>query len=418
MTEDEMIVLAASDSHERFPTARRPGSLALRALRRLRRFGPMRAVFLVLTLALISYAAYERAWIGTEARAVAVLSVTAKIPVLAWTVRVFTNTPKVTTNRPVAGVPTSVYRPGGGSEWPAIVFVNGVTARGRFHPDVERLAQGLARVGFLVFVPDPPGLREGEITRKTLAGTIAVVKTVVARPDVRGGRVALVGVSNGATLALLAAEVPSLASRIRVIAGIAPYTDLTGMIRLATTGSFLENGRLARYSAKPFLGLVIARSLFAALPPSRDRDEILARLLRFGENAPHPLAYFRELHPAELTPSVRPLVRLLANRDPRRFDRLYAALSPSMRSGIKSLSPIHEADRLRAPVYIASAPHDKYFPLYETRELARIATHTQVSLTVTSTLHHAIPSLSFSAIGDLLRFNCWMVRSLLAARRG
>ncbi|MGD0272491.1 MAG: alpha/beta fold hydrolase [Gaiellaceae bacterium] len=385
--------------------------------RRLRVMGPVRTIllFLVVVLAIVGFA--ERSWIEAEMRAAAVLSITAKIPVLAWTTRVLTDKPRVADER-VAGVPTTVVRPGKGNQWPAIVFVNGVTARGSHHPDVERLANGLARVGFIVFVPDPPGLRTGEITRKTLAGTIALVRAAANRHDVRHGRVALVGVSNGTTLSLLAAENPSLAGRISVVAGVAPYTDLAEMIRLATTGSYVEDGRLVPYQAKPFLGLVLARSLVATLQPSRDRDTLLAELLRLSENAPDPLALFRELPIRKVTPSVRPLVRLLANRDPRRFDRLYAALSPSMRASIERLSPIHEAQKLLAPIYIASAPHDKYFPLSETRDLARRATHTQVSLTVTSTLHHAIPSISLSGIGALLRFNGWMLRSLRAARRG
>lgn len=379
--------------------------------------GPLRTALLFLVGLLAGFGVAERSWIEAEASAVAVLSLTAKIPVLAWTVRVLTDKPRYADAR-VAGVPTSVYRPGAGGTWPAIVFVNGVTARGRHHPDVERLANGLARVGFIVFVPDPPGLREGEITRKTLSGTIAVIRAAANRSDVRHGRVALVGVSNGTALSLLAAETPSLAKRISVVAGIAPYTDLANMLRLATTGSYLEGKRLVPYQAKPFLGLVLARSLVAMLPRSGNRDVLLAKLSGLGEDTSYPLALFRELPIRKVTPSARPLVRLLANRDPRRFAGLYSALSPSMRTVIERLSPIHEAPSLVAPVYIASAPHDKYFPLAETRELASRATNTQVSLTVTSTLHHAIPSISLSGLGALLRFNGWLVRSLRAARRG
>jgi pimeloyl-ACP methyl ester carboxylesterase len=378
--------------------------------------GPVRIALLFLVGVLAGVGFAERSSIEAQMRAIAVLSVTGKIPVLAWTVRVLTDKPRYADTR-VAGVPTSIYRPGGGGNWPAIVFVNGVTARGRHHPDVERLANGLARVGFIVFVPDPPGLREGEITRKTLSGTIAVIRAAANRADVRHGRVALVGVSNGTALSLLAAETPSLAKRISVVAGIAPYTDLANMLRLATTGSYLEGKRLVPYRTKPFLGLVLARSLVAILPRSRDRNALLAKLSEMGEDTADPLALFRELPLRKVTPSARPLVRLLANRDPQRFDRLYAALSPEIRADIEQLSPIHEAQRLVAPVYIASAPHDKYFPLAETRDLALRATHTHVSLTVTSTLHHAIPSISLSGIGALFRFNGWMVRSLRAARR-
>ena len=45
------------------------------------------------------------------------------------------------------------------------------------------------------------------------------------------------------------------------------------------------------------------------------------------------------------------------------------------------------------------------------------AAHTDVHLTVTSTLHHAIPSLSLSDVADLFRFDGWVVRTLHAALR-
>jgi len=93
------------------------------------------------------------------------------------------------------------------------------------------------------------------------------------------------------------------------------------------------------------------------------------------------------------------------------------ALSPALRASIVRLSLLAGADRLRAPVEIASAPHDKYFPLSETRALGRAATHTRVRLTVTSTLHHAVPNLSLSDIADLFRFDGWAVRSLHTLQR-
>jgi len=304
-----------------------------------------------------------------------------------------------------------------GTTWPLLVFLNGVTARGRHHPDVERLARGLARAGFLVLVPDPPGLAQGEITAKTLTATIAVVKAAADLPDARDGRVGLVGVSVGGSLALLAAEDPSLAGRVTVVAGIAPYSDLANVVRLATTGYTLENGRLVPYAAQTFLPLVIARSLVGALPPSSERSTLLAQLLRLHEGAPDPLAIVRRLNPKQVVPSARALVALLANRNPARFDRLYAALSRALRADVERLSPLAGAARLRASVEIASAPHDKYFPLSETRALARAAIHTHVHLTVTSTLHHAVPSLSLSDIAGLFRFDGWVVRALEAARR-
>ena len=356
-----------------------------------------------------------RSWIGAQARTVEVLALTGKIPLLAWTTRELTDAPRIEDGR-VAGVPTTVYRPGGGHRWPALVFLNGITARGRHHPEVERLAGALARVGFLVVVPDPPGLTHGEITERTLSGTIAVVHATADRPDAAGGRVGLVGVSIGASLGLLAAEQPSLANRITLVAGIAPFTDLENVARLATTGHTLEGGHLVPYATTSFLALVIARSLVAALPASGDRSRLLAELLRLHEGSPDPLALFRKLEPGQVAPSARAMVALLANRDPARFDRLYAALPQAFRASIVHLSPLAGAARLRAPVEIASAPHDKYFPLGETRALIHAAQHSPVHLTVTATLHHAVPSFALSDLADLFRFDGWAVRSLRRLR--
>jgi hypothetical protein len=58
-------------------------------------------------------------------------------------------------------VPITVLRPGTGLHGPSLVFVNGATPDGRKHPIVRRLGLGLARAGFLVFVPELPASGEG-----------------------------------------------------------------------------------------------------------------------------------------------------------------------------------------------------------------------------------------------------------------
>ena len=354
-----------------------------------------------------------RSWVEAQQRAVIVLSRTSDVPVLGWLAGVFTEEPRAEETT-IARVPAMVVRPGEGRSWPAIVFLNGVTRRGRHHPDVERLARALARAGYVVAVPDPPGLRDGTLTIDTLAATTAVVRAFAERPDVRGGGVALVGVSVGASLALLAAEQPSLAGRIRGVAGLAPYTNLVQVVRLTTTGGYLKDGRFERYRTKPFAALVIARSLVAALPPGRDSALLLTRLLAVPDDAPDPLASLHRLPESGLRPSARALVRVLLNRDPARFDSLYAVLPDRIHEAVRRLSPINAAERLRADVVIASAPHDKFFPPDETRALRR-RTDVTVTFTVTPALHHAIPHVSIRDVAGVFRFDAFVVRALKLA---
>jgi pimeloyl-ACP methyl ester carboxylesterase len=366
----------------------------------------------VLLVAIVAGIVFRSAVVA-QARALVVLTTTLDPPVLAWTVRVLTGEPEVQ-EIVLAEVPTTFARPDGSGPWPAVVFVNGATRRGRHHPHVRRLARGLARAGYIAAVPDLPGLRRGEITVRTALRTIAVVRAVSAHPEVRDGRVALFGVSVGATLALLAAEDPRLVARVSVVAGIAPYTNIVEVIRIATTGFYRSGGRLLPYRAESFLSLVTARSLAAALPPGGDRSRLLGRLRAVDDDAPAPLGVLQGPWTSELGGRARTIVILLRNRDPRRFDRLYARLPRSFRSRMRRLSPILTATRLRAPIEIASAPHDKYFPLSESRVLAREA---DVRITVTSTLEHAIPEASPSGVADLFRFHAFIVRALRRARQ-
>jgi pimeloyl-ACP methyl ester carboxylesterase len=352
----------------------------------------------VVAAAVLAVGLLLRSWVGAQADAAVVLATTLELPVLGRAAAAATGEPRVE-DTVVAGTPALVVRPAGSGPWPAFVFVNGATRHGRHHPTVGRLAEGLARAGFLVVVHDPPGLRRGEITERTLESTIAVARAVAERNRLVG----FLGVSVGASLALVAASEPELAGDVTVVAGLAPYADLRTVIRIASTGGPVE----------PFLRLVVARSLAGSLPPGRDRTRLRAHLATVPWESRAPLASLRRDPPEELGPAGSSVVRLLLNRDLRRFDELYAALPARLRAAVRRLSPLPVADELQARVELASAPRDRYFPLSESQALVGAAPDAR--LTVTGTLEHAVPRASPLGILDLARLDGFAVRVLREA---
>ncbi len=375
---------------------------------------PRRIVALVLLVAALVSGLVYGSWIAAQARAVVVLSTTLRTPLLTWTVRKLTDEPRVDEVF-VGGVPATLARPGGGDgPWPAFVFLNGATELGRKHPDVQRLARGLARAGYLVLVPDLPGLVRGELTGRSVDTAVTLARYAAGRAD-STGRVALFGVSLGASIALLAAERPELRGSVSVVVGIAPYADIVNVIRLATTGYSQEGDRLVLHRPGRFLALSVGRSLVAGLPPGSQKDELTRLLAGVQSDAPYPLSGLDRLDLAGLEPAVRATVELLLNRDPDRFDGLYAALPPELRAEIELLSPLRGAERLDMPVELASAPRDPYFPASESRRLARAAP--DVHVTVTKAFSHVIPEPSLTDPGDLFRFDGWAVRALYQARK-
>ena len=242
-----------------------------------------------------------------------------------------------------AGVEALVARPRRGLG-PVVVYANAMTPLGVELPAVGRFLTGLAGAGFVAIAPELPDVRRGEVTPETIDALVRVARAA-------GPNVALVGASTGAGLAILAAGDPRIAHRVTAVAAVAPFASLRNVLQLATTGFYGDRP----YPAAPLLVCAAARSLAATAPDD----------------------------------SAVPT--LLANRDPRRFDELYAALEPHTRALVQELSPLARIGDVSAPVELASSPSDPFFPVEEAHALASAGR--DVRLTVTPALLHVIPRL-------------------------
>jgi acetyl esterase/lipase len=256
----------------------------------------------------------------------------------------------------IAGVDALVARPRRGSG-PVVVYANAATPLGVEQPAVVRFLSALAGLGFVAVAPELPHVREGEVTSETIDSLVAVAGAT-------GSRVALIGASTGAGLAILAAGDPRLADRVTAVAAIGPFASLRNVLQLATTGYYGAQP----YAVAPLLARAATRSLAASAP---DDPGVPA---------------------------------LLANRDPWRFDELYGALEPGTRTLMWELSPLARIGEVLAPVELASSPADPFFPVDESRALAHAGC--DVRLTVTGALLHVKPRLRpgiLSVVGLLER---------------
>ncbi|HEY2939104.1 MAG TPA: CocE/NonD family hydrolase [Gaiellaceae bacterium] len=346
--------------------------------------------------------------LAVRIRSLVLLAIVLDLPVLARVAKALTPEPLVESLE-IDGVPVEISLPARGEAWPAFVFVTGAHPLRRREPVVQRLARALARAGYLAVVPDLPGLGDGELTQRTTEAAVAVTGATAARPDVRDGRVALVGASAGASIALLTAARPELESRVSLVAAITPFADLEKIVCLATTRRYEETSGFVEYGVTPLLRRAVARSLVASLPECDDRERLLA-VLGGIEDDSDPLD---ELQVQLDGPEAHALVRLLTNSDPARFSELYRMLSPDLLAVVRRLSPVASVGTLSAPVELAVPPRDPYFPFAEAQLLADSLAN--VRLTVTTTLDHTRPKASLKGLRDLARFDRFVLRSLATA---
>ena len=392
-----------------------PAGEALRVRREPRFRERRRNVLLASLLAvLVAILILLWSWIDAQARAIVVMGSVLDAPVLTPATDALSGEPRFS-DATVAGNPATVIRPAGDGPWPAVFFVNGTVPEGRRLPEARQLAEGFARAGYLVVLPDLPGLMDDRITPETVAETADSARAVSERPDAAGDEVSMVGVSTGATLALLAAEKPGLGNRVSLVAGVAPYSDIRTVLNVATTGFYeRDDGTFVRHDAAPFLSYVVARSTIATLPSGGDRRDLSAEITAVGRESPNPLGGLRLRRTEDLGPEASAVVALLANRDPARFDELYADLPDGTRENLEVLSPLAGRGRIRAPVELATGPEDKYFPASESGELDRIA-H-RLNVTVTPAIDHAELEASPGDLPALAGFDAFVVRALREAR--
>ena len=372
------------------------------------------AVSLAVLAVLVGVLLVFWSWVDAQARAVVLISTVLDAPVVTPATEAVSGEPRFS-EEAIAGNPALVARPSGEGPWPAVFFVNGTVPEGRKLPEARRLAEGFARAGYLVVLPDLPGLMEDRITPETVDETAEVARAVSGRPAAAGGEVSMVGISTGATLALLAAERPGAGERVSLVAGVAPYSDIRTILNVATTGRYeREDGSFARHDADPFLSYVVARSMIAALPPGGDRQVLSAEMEAIGRRDPNPLGGLRLRGTNDLEPGAAAVVALLANRDPARFDALYSDLPDGVRADLEALSPLDGTGSVRAPVEVATGPHDRYFPASESHNLDAIAPDLRV--TVTPAIDHAELRVSPQDAAAFAGFDAFVVRALRKAR--
>jgi dienelactone hydrolase len=323
-------------------------------------------------------------------------------PQLGWLAQRLPAPPLARYVEPTPGDPSqtgALYVPNGQGRWPGVLLVNGAEVPGGWrHPDVEAFARSIADLGLSVYVPDLPGFEGGSLTLQALEALEQDVTWFSASEHVSGGRVSLVGVCVGGSLAIVVAERPAAAGNIRSVVAIDPYSQIRNAIESATTGQAPGiDGRVAPFRMVPWVRAAMVRSLSSTIPDQPSRDAVLQAL----ESSPEddPLQGFRRTPSDTLSPTAAAWWELLGNTDAARFQRLYQALPENVRSNLDELSPAGRIGRVSVPVLIAAPYHDFAFPAGDATELQR-GNPRWVHLTRTSALDHVTPTIGPGVLRD------------------
>jgi acetyl esterase/lipase len=270
----------------------------------------------------------------------------------------------------------------------AMLLVFGVNNIGRNHPVIARVAEGLARTGVAVLVPDSRTLLEGRLELEEIDGVVRAFEALRDRPEVDAARVGIVGFSVGGSLALLAAGDPRIADEVAWINAFGAFADARSY--LASVAAHAHEGPSGDVPWQP---TELARGVYLAflLEQVTDTDDRSALEVAYGSAV---------IEPEADTPTADPAVRSGLETDAgravhdlltasTRADALDAidALPRSSRAFIDAISPARHLDGLRADTYLMHEATDHHVPFTESialadalREIGRLDTYTAFRL--------------------------------------
>jgi dienelactone hydrolase len=269
----------------------------------------------------------------------------------------------------------------------AMLLVFGVNNVGRNHPAIVRVAEGLARSGVAVLVPDSRSMLEGRLRADDLDKVIEAFELLASRPEVDPARVGIVGFSVGGSLALIAAADPRIAGRVAWVNAFGAYGDAESYLASVAAHAYVDSSG----ETVPWQPTILAREVFLRLLLDSVADATDRALLqqRYGEEmrASERVSSDSGVRGSLISDGARAVYDLLTAGSLADARRAIASLPAPTRAFIRAISPVEHLDGLRTRVYLMHEVADHHVPFVESRGLARalrarglLAAHTEFRL--------------------------------------
>jgi hypothetical protein len=265
----------------------------------------------------------------------------------------------------VGSIRADIFHPAGGGKHGAIVLLLGIGDLPRSDLAV-RFAEGLARLGVVVMLPEQSGLLAQRLTIDEVDGLRACFELVAAQEDVDSSRVGFVGLSAAGGLSIVAAASPELRDRVRFVNSFGSYYDGSRLLLDVASRSIEVDGVVSSWHPEVRTLEVIAIAVIDGFSSSTDRD-VLHRAF-----VAHELVADEEW--LTLSEDGQQLRELLAGTTSRaRAAQLIDGLPTAARERLNQVSPSRYLQTMRTRLFVMHDEGDTFIPFTESRHLTSAA---------------------------------------------
>jgi len=257
-------------------------------------------------------------------------------------------------------IKTYIFRPNDSEKHPAIILM--ATGFSPTSGTITNYAESFSRIGFATFVPDFPDLSEVKkvsLKPEQVDDLVKIFQTVSKEEFVDSKKVGFLGICAGGSLALVAAEDPSISSQVGFVILVSVYFDGYSTIKQIYLDKIFEDSGGHDWTPAESTVLTADRLLVNSLEDEKDREVLEGFINGKGEE-----------EPTELSQDGRVIYDFIRNKDQNQFSRLWEQLPPNTKKVLTELSPSTKIADLSAHTFILTDTTDSFVPKSEGSNLA------------------------------------------------
>jgi len=237
----------------------------------------------------------------------------------------------------------------------------GMNPAGRDDPRVINLANGFARIGFVVLIPWSQNLAENEIKKEDIDNIIGGIKYLETFPNIDKNNFGMAGFCIGASLVNIAAGKKEIEKQIAFINLFGPYYNLEDLlIQIRSKSAFYLNENRIWHSTE-LANSVANKEILNLIESQKERTEVTMLLEK------------KEVLESELTKlsSISKTVfNLLRTEDQSEFKKNLMNISDEKSKLLQVLSPKFNDINEKAEIYLMHDLNDNVIPVEESRRFA------------------------------------------------
>jgi dienelactone hydrolase len=253
-----------------------------------------------------------------------------------------------------------IWHPRSSGPAPAIILFQGASPAGENHEILNRLARGLAKVGFKVYIPGLPRLKEVLIREETVEQMVEIFLQVHQRPDVLSDRITTIGFSFGGSQLVKACLDPRMNGLPAKVLSFGSYFDLERTLKFVLTGECSHAGKDYSFDPHEWGNIVFFHNYIDYFDGDFNIEEIRRYFLALVEEDG-----VMEDHLAALSEKDRSFIDLIST-DRKKSLELALSVLPNLRSTVESLSPRYFTEKINFSLHLVHGARDNMIPFTET----------------------------------------------------